>query len=156
MKVKDYVEIFNALLTPLIAILAAYIAWQQYQVSHFSLKNELYERRFKVFKAFMSYLADIMRDGKSNYQRTSQFYAEASEAEFLFKGKILNKLEELYQKGIRLAYLHEKLYPSDGSPGLPVGDERTKVAEEVANLLGWFVEQIKETKELFKQQMKVK
>lgn len=65
--VRDYVEIFNALLTPLIAILAAFIAWQQYQVSHFSLKNELYERRFKVFKAFMSYLEDIMREGKSNY-----------------------------------------------------------------------------------------
>lgn len=156
MTVKACVEIFNAFLTPLIAILAAYIAWQQYQVSHSSLKNELYERRFKVFKAFMSYLSDIMREGKTSYQRTSQFYAEASEAEFLFERKILNKLEELYQKGLHLAYLHEKLYPSDNSPGLPVSDERTRVAEEVGDLLGWFGEQIKETKDLFKQQMKVK
>ena len=151
MTVKDYVEIVSDLFSPLTAIVAAYIAWRQYQISF----SSLYERRLKVFMAFMSYLADIMREGKTSYQRVTQFYAEASEAEFLFKGKILNKLEELYKNGIRLVTLHEKLYPSDGSPGLPVGEERSRVAKEESDLLRWFVEQTKETKELFKKQMKV-
>jgi hypothetical protein len=152
---KDWVEIFNALLTPLIAVLAAYIAWQQYRVNHHSLRNQLYERRYAVFKAFMSYLADIMREGKTNYQRIGQFYAEASEAEFLFSESISKKMEELYSKGVDLVALHERMYPSDGSPGLPVGDERSKVAKEAGELLNWFYRQIKTTKEIFKSEMKV-
>ena len=152
---RDYVQIFQGLLTPLIALLALYIAWQQYQVNHSSLKNQLYERRVKVFRVFMSYLADIMTEGKTSYHRGLQFYAEASEVEFLFNDGIPNKLEELYKKGIRLAHLHEKLYPSDGSQGLSKGDERNRVAEENGDLLEWFESQIKETKDLFKQQMKI-
>jgi hypothetical protein len=152
---RDYVQIFQGLLTPLIALLALYIAWQQYQVNHYSLKNQLYERRFKVFRVFMSYLADIMREGKTSYHRVVQFYAEASEVEFLFNDGIPNKLEELYKKGIKLARLQDKLYPSDGSQGLPKGDERNRVVEEKHDLLEWFESQIKETKDLFKQQMKM-
>ncbi len=153
---RDYVQIFQGLLTPLIALLALYIAWQQYQVNHSSLKNQLYERRFKVFRVFMSYLADIMREGKTSYHRVLQFYAEASEVEFLFNDGIQNKLEELYEKGRKLARIQEKLYPSDGTQGLPQGDERNRIAEEKDDLLEWFESQIKETKELFKQQMKIR
>lgn len=155
MTFKDWVEILNALLTPLIAVITAYIAWQQYRVNHNSLRNQLYERKHAVFKAFMSYLADIVREGKTNYQRTGQFYAEASEAEFLFSEAISTRMEELYSKGIDLVSLHEKMYPSDGSPGLSVGDERSKVAEDTGKLIKWFAYEIKITKEMFKSEMKV-
>ena len=123
---------------------------------HSSLKNALYERRLKVFNAFMSFLADIARQGRSDYQRVGQFYAETSEAVFLFDAKVVDKAEELYKKGIELVFLHEQLYPSDGSPGLPTSSERSKVAQEQAALLRWFSEQIREVRELFKRQMQVK
>ena len=155
MTLKDLVEILNALLTPLIAVLAAYIAWQQYRVNHHSLRNQLYERRYAVFKAFMSYLADIVSEGKTDYQRTGQFYAEASEAEFLFSESISKKMEELYLKGVALVPLHEQMYPSDCSPGLPVGDEHSKVVKEKDELGKWFYRQIKTTKEIFRSEMKV-
>ena len=154
MTFKDWVEILNALLTPLIAVIAVTIAWQQYRVNHNSLRNQLYERRFAVFKAFMSYLADVMREGKTNYQRTGQFYAEASEAGFLFSEAISKHMEELYSKGIDLVSLHEQMYPSDGSPGLPVGEELSKVAKDKGDLIKWFQRQIKITKEMFKSEMK--
>lgn len=155
MTFKDWVEILNALLTPLIAILAVYIAWRQYQIEHHSLRNQLYERRYIVFKSFMSFLADIMREGKTNYQRVGQFYAEASEADFLFSESVGKKRDELHSKGVRLVYLHERMYPSDGSQGLPVGKERRKVAKEKGDHLKWFYDQISETKTLFKSEMKV-
>ncbi len=155
MILKEYVEVSNALLTPLIAILALYIAWRQYRVEHHSLNNQLYERRYAVFKAFMAYLSDIMREAKTSYQRTGQFYAEASEAEFFFSGAIGSKREELYSKGLDLTALHERMYPSDGSPGLPVGEERSQVAKESAELLKWFSGQIRATRKLFEAEMKV-
>ena len=152
---KDLVEILNALLTPIIAILAVYIAWQQYQIEHHSLRNQLYERRYVVFKAFMSFLADIMREGKTNYSRVGQFYAEASEADFLFTEAVGKKRDELHSKGVHMVYLHERMYPSDGSQGLPVGEERSKVAKENTDLLKWFYDQIGEIKNLFKSEMRV-
>lgn len=155
MTFKEYVEIFSALLTPLIAILATYIAWQQYKLQHSAFNVQMYERRYTVFKAFMSFLAEIMREGKVTYQRLGQFYAEASEADFLFGNEVQNLREELYKKGIALATTHERMYPSDGSPGLPVGEERSKVAHENAEHLKWFFEQIKGTKTIFKNEMRI-
>jgi len=155
MSIKDWIEVFNALLTPLIAILAAYIAWKQYQIEHHSLRNQLYERRHIVFMAFMSLLADIMRQGKSTYERVGQFYAEASEADFLFSEAIAKQRDELHSKAIDFVCLYERMYPSDGSPGLPVGEERSKVAQEHGELLKWFYRQIGETKRLFKAEMRM-
>lgn len=155
MTLKDYVQILSALLTPITTILTIYIAWQQYQVNHFSLRNQLYERRLRVFQTFMSYLSDITREGKTNYQRTVQFYAETREAVFLFDDEIPKRAKEFYYKGIKLSYLREQLYPSTGEPGLPVGDERSRIAHDEEDLLKWFLDQLEVTEELFKQQMKI-
>jgi hypothetical protein len=155
MTFKEYVDVFQALLTPVIAILALYIAWQQYKVQHRTFNVQLYERRYVVFKAFMSFLADVMREGTVSYQRLGQFYAEASEADLLFSEAIPNMREELYKRGIDLADADQLMYPSDGSAGLPVGSERTTVARQKAEHLKWFFDQISRTKTLFKTEMQL-
>lgn len=151
----EWVEVFNALLTPLIALLAAYVAWQQYKVQHRAFNVQMYERRYIVFKAFMSFFADIMREGKVSYQRLGQFYAEASEADFLFDDAIPNMREELYSRGVDLVSTYERMYPRDGVPGLPVGPERSEVAKQAGDHLKWFFKQIPETKRLFKAEMTI-
>lgn len=154
---KYYVELCNLVLTPLIAILAVYIALQQYRVNRSSLNNQQYLRKLQVFKAVMSYLADTIREGNTSFQRISQFYAEASEADFLFSNeKILKKINELYDKGVDLVVVSEKLYPSNGSKGLPVGVDISTAANEKGELLKWFNRQIKVSKELFKKEMRAK
>ena len=56
MTVKEIVDVCSALLTPLIAVITTYIAYQQYRVSELTLKKELYERRIKIYGVFESYL----------------------------------------------------------------------------------------------------
>jgi hypothetical protein len=153
MTIKEIIDIFSALLTPVIAGTTAYVAWQQYQVSRLTLKKDLYEKRLRVYQAFMSYLSDIARDGKVHHNRVAQFYAEASESMFLFDSEIVNLADEFYQQGIELWHLHEQIYPFDGSPGLPVGHERTRICGEETELLRWFLEQISRTRVLFQEQM---
>lgn len=152
---KEIVNILSALLTPLIAVLALTIAYRQYKVSRSRLNHELYVRRLEVFKAIRKYISSIARDGKTDFPRVTQFYADAGEADFLFKDDITEQIEKLYKKGLALAELHEKLYPSDGSPGLPVGEERSKVAKQQSEALKWFFDELPNTKRLFKKYLRV-
>lgn len=155
MEADQLVNILSALLTPMIAILASYIAWQQYQLQHKSFNGQMYERRYVVFKSFIKLLSHIMREGTADYQVLGEFYANASEADFLFSDVISNKREELYTRGVDLVAGRERLYPRDGSPGLPIGEERSKVSQESADHLKWFFGQISETRELFKKEMRI-
>lgn len=55
-------DVLSALLTPLIAAIAVYIAYRQFRVERLRLQHELYERRLKVYRAVQSFLSDIMRE----------------------------------------------------------------------------------------------
>lgn len=155
MTLKDLVDIFSALLTPVIALLASYIAWQQYKIQHRSYNGQMYERRREVFRAFMVYLSHVMRDGKTTYESIGQFYADSSEADFLFSEAVTRKRDELYSRGIDMVAGHERMYPRDGSQGLPVGEERSKVAREHSEHLKWIFTQIPEVRRIFKAEMSV-
>jgi hypothetical protein len=155
MELKGIIDVFSALLTPLIAIVALYIAYQQYKVNKSRLNQERYARRLEVFKAVRSYISSIAREGKTDFQKVTQFYADVGEADFLFKADIPKQIEKLYKKGVELAELHEKLYPSDGSPGLPKGQERSEVAKQQSEALKWFFDELPNTKRLFKKYLRV-
>jgi hypothetical protein len=108
-----------------------------------------------VFKAVSSFIADIAREGKTDFPRVARFYAEAAEADFLFGRDVIDLIETLYDRGVKLANLHEQLYPSSGSRGLPVGKERTRVAKKQSEMLQWFFDQFVEIKATFKKYLSV-
>ena len=156
MDIKVIIEILSAALTPVIAIVAVYIAFQQWKINKSRFNHELYGRRIIVFKAVMTFFAEIMREGTSSYKMTTKFYADTGEADFFFENEIRVHIEKLYENGIKLARLNEKMYPSSGGHGLPVGKERTQVANEHDRLLGWFIDELPRTKALFKKYLKLK
>lgn len=146
---QTWVDVLSALLTPAIACIALYLAYQQHQINAQRLRHETYERRIKVYKAVQKHLSIIMRDGKTTYPLCSEFYSDASEATFLFDSSVQEKIDEIYKKSIHMVYLHEQMYPSDGSLGLPVGEERSKVAHENSDHLSWHTDQLTALKTFF-------
>jgi hypothetical protein len=152
----SWVDILSALLTPAIAFIALYIAYQQHKINQQRLRHETYERRLKVYKAVQAHLSVIIRATKTSYQECTLFYSAASEAAFLFDKSVMDKIDEIYSKSIDMAGLHEQLYPSDGSPGLPVGEERSKVSQESGELLKWHQEQLEESKDFFAKKLGLK
>ncbi len=76
-----------------------------------------------------------------------QFLRETKESEFLFESDISLHIDAIYKKGIDLEYCDKRLRDHYG---LPVGDERTKLAEKHGELLKWFFEQFQVTREKFK------
>lgn len=153
---SSWIDVLSALLVPAIAIVGVYIAYQQFRINEQRLRHETYERRLAVYKAVQRYLSEILRDGTTTYQRASEFYSEASEAAFLFDSSVQDKIDKLYKKYIEMVATHEKMYPSDGSSGLPVGEERTKVAEENSKLLEWHLEELKNSKSFFAMKLGLK
>jgi len=91
----DVVEISKALLTPLIAIVATYIAWQQWQTNRQKLSFDLYERRLKVYEQVRRILSIIVRDAKASYDELLKFRAAVSEADFLFGPEIVKYIDEI-------------------------------------------------------------
>ncbi|PSB56758.1 hypothetical protein [Chamaesiphon polymorphus] len=155
MTLKEIVDVFSALLTPVTTMITVYIAWQQHKVSRSILRKDLYEKRLRIYQVFMSYLSEIARNRNVNYNRVMQFYAESSECEFLFTAEIVKKADELYQKGIEFSHLNNQLNPSDGSNGLSVGEQRSIVVREESELYRWFTDQISNTRELLREEMSI-
>lgn len=156
MDIKSIIEGLSAGLTPVIAVAMTYIAYQQWRTNKSRLTHELYDRRLAVFKAVRAFYGEMGDAGTAKYGMAMKFYAATAEADFLFGDEIRKHIEELYKKGMHLASLHEKMYPSSGEPGLPVGEERSKVAEEHGKLLLWFLQDgIAETRKMFRRYLKV-
>jgi len=156
MDVKSLVDVLSAALTPVIAVVATYIAYQQWRTNKSRLAHEFYDRRLTVFKAVRTFYGEIGDAGTARYGMAMTFYAATAEAEFLVSDEIREHIDELYKKGMDLASLHEKMYPSSGEPGLPVGSERSKVAEEHSKLLLWFCrDAIAETRKRFRKYLAV-
>ena len=88
--------------------------------------------------------------------RTLQFYSEVSEAEFLFGNDILKLIEDLYARGLKLGELHDQLYPESGEAGLPVGKDRSRVANEKSEVLKAMFENLGKLKKVFKPYLSVK
>ena len=153
---QSWIDVLSALLVPIIAVVGVFIAYQQYRINQQRLRHETYERRLAVYKCVQRYLSEIMRDGATTYDRALEFNSEASEATFLFDASVQERIDEIYKKSIRMVFLHQKMYPRDGSPGLPVGEERSKVAEEETELLTWHTDQLVEIRPFFAKKLGLK
>jgi len=152
----SWVDSLSAFLTPLIALIALYIAYQQKMINEQRLRHETYKRRLSVYKSVQKHLPIIIRKGRPSYDECSDFYSTASEAAFLFDESVMEKINLIYSKSINLAEAYEKLYPPDKSPGLTVGEERSKVSQEKADLFKWHSDQLLESRTYFAKKLGLK
>jgi hypothetical protein len=144
---EDYVKVFSALLTPVLAIVAVYIAWQQWRTSHLKLKHDLYERRLVVYLAVMDFLACIMRNTKATDAEMINFLQKTRESYFLFSPELADYLNEIHNRSVDLQYQSTML--NDPMSSLPVGEKRTQIAHEKSETLKWCTAQFEIARQKF-------
>ena len=73
-EIKTVLVLLSGAPTPLIAIITAYIAYQQYRVNKLNLKHVLYEKRLAVLRMIFNFYENVIREGTVNYPTCHRFY----------------------------------------------------------------------------------
>ncbi|MFA5744641.1 MAG: hypothetical protein WC887_00240 [Candidatus Paceibacterota bacterium] len=136
----------------IIAILLAYIAWQNYRINEAGfyinkdkLRLDLFDRRYKVFEGFRSFFTSfsLLADIKSD--ELSKLIWDTADAEFLFGKEVSEYRQKVIDKCVRLKQLNGKFQRG-------VMDEkiRAELAQEAADLEEWIANQNEELRKLFR------
>jgi hypothetical protein len=100
---EKLVRVLAALLTPAIAIVTTYIAYQQYQTNRRQHRLDLFEKRLAVFNSAMTLIPSIAQRGRvENLDQLFNMIRETRDHEFLFGPEIGAYISEVYQNGVDL------------------------------------------------------
>jgi hypothetical protein len=153
MCMAEIIDISKALLTPLIAIVATYIAWQQWKTNKQKLVLDRYDRRLHVYEEVRKILSIIFRDAKASYDDLLKFRTSVSEADFLFGSEITSYIDEIYSRGVKLQYWSGEY--RDFTQEMPEGYDHQKVCDGMHSELNWLIEQFEPAKQKFKKYLDV-
>lgn len=142
----SFITNLSGALTLLVAVIVAYIAYQQYKTNRDKLRLNLYDRRFELYNAFSDLCVSVGSSGRPGSRELTDFLQIRNKVYFLFDQDIYSYMELVRQKAIRLQYLETSLH---GEQRLPKGPERTEAAEETGKLRTWFTDQFDVSREKF-------
>jgi len=107
---RDLIDYFQALLTPVVAILGIYIAWRQWRTAQNRLKLDFFDRRWAVYEATRNLLGTVTRSGTATHENVRDFVVGTGPARWLFDDELADYLEkEIRQKAVNLMTLDDTL-----------------------------------------------
>jgi len=131
------VPVLSALLTPIIAIIAAYIACQQWRTNRNKLKLDLFDRRFAVYDAARNLVRDVLTQAHLSDEQLLTFRAKTGEASFLLNQGIARYLtDEMWEKAAALNRLWSAMSNLAGA-------ERQENERQQREIRVWFESQLK-------------
>jgi len=153
MCIEDIAKLSSALLTPLIAVVATYIAWQQWKANRQKLVMDRYDRRLRIYEEVRKILSIILRDAKASTDDLLKFRTSVSEADFLFGPEIMAYIDEIYKHGLSLWRWNQEY--RDYRQETPKGYDHAKVVDEMHKELTWLTEQFEPAKEKFRKYLDI-
>lgn len=119
----------TALLTPMIAIIAAWIAYSQWKTARRKLKLDLFEKRLEVYDAARTAIGQIIVHGKVSAEVESAYLMGIAGAKWLFDKKMVEYLNQ------ELWMIISKLHAVQAEQiGAPQEERRAAVQKQFAVL----------------------
>lgn len=148
---RDWIDILTALLTPTIAILGIYIAYQQWYTNRNKLKIDLFDKRFQIFESIKKFIANILTSGKVEDGDAIQFLRDIKSVRFLFEDNadILKLTNEIYTKA-------NKLHALEKTESKSSGEDLKKNLDKQDEIMKWYQEQLINIDEIFKKYLILK
>lgn len=133
MCIINLLNVLSGSLTPLIALIAVYIAYQQYLINRKKVNLDLFEKRIKVFNETKQVLFKIERDDKIDIIVLRDYIFSVNDSKFLFGKEISDYIEEIKTRAIDFNH------SSDGLEYLSVGsNERIEKVGQRTEMRKWF------------------
>ena len=128
-----------------IALVGAWIAYQQFQLAGVKLKHDLYDRRFAVFEAARQFLYMVVQDATASDQTIFAYKAGTRDAVFLFNDDIVAFLEELLKHATHLWVLNTTAaqFPIESEQKLASNSKATEELMWLAAQLDILIEKFK-------------
>ena len=136
------IAILQGLLTPTIAVITTYIAWQQWKGNQLKLKLDRYERRLRIYQEVVKMLKTCANGVIREFSIILEFGAATAEADFLFGPEIRQYLDEISTRAAKLRSANVQY--KDSTQPLPHGYDHEKIVNEMGTQTAWFVEQLVE------------
>jgi hypothetical protein len=114
MCIDQIIEASKALLTPVIAIVAVYVAWQQLNANRRKLKLDLFEKRYAIFEKIGEFIGSILTSGRVQEGGEIQFLVDTKAVGLLFGAEISQFVSDIYRKAVHLHALDAELEGSSG------------------------------------------
>jgi hypothetical protein len=124
----------SAALTPVIGLIALYIAWQQFVVNRRQHRLALFEKRLAVFNSTMKMIGAVIETADAKLPQCMKFIQETRDHDFLFGPEVGAYITEVYKKAIALG------------THLAVGSAHAAQQTEV---LEWFIQQATKARDVF-------
>ncbi|HEV8327196.1 MAG TPA: hypothetical protein VGQ08_06900 [Nitrospiraceae bacterium] len=153
MDLDQGIRLLQGLLTPVIAAIATYIAWQQWRTNQQKLNLDRYDRRLRVYEEVRKILSIITRDAKASTEDLLKFRTSESEADFLFGPEVMEYIDQIYKRGLSLWRWNQEY--RDYTQAKPPGYDHAKVVDEMHKELEWLTTQFEPAKQLFRKYLKV-
>jgi len=148
MNVELIVKVFSALLTPSIAMIASYIAYQQWKTNQQRVKLGLFDKRFRIYEEVKKMISFVISKSHEENSREDPFFSNfvqsTSDADFLFKPEIREYIDEVHKRGINLCRLQVK------SEGENQEERIKKLSSAIEEEYNWFSSQHKVAEQKFK------
>lgn len=148
MNYKSYIDILSALLTPLIAIIAIYIAYQQHKTNKIRLQRDLFEKHFAFYKELMSFIV-MAKLYPITDEQMSGVNSVFMEAEFLFPKSISAHVNDIHMKAITKRGLEREKEKV-------TGEKVDELDNQLSEIAKWFNDQITPTHRKFKKYLKLR
>ncbi len=92
---SNWIPILQALLTPTIGVIAAYVAWQQYRLAKQKHDIDIFNRRMQVYKLTIAFLIKSEKTYSISEDDYYEWLRDVADAEFLFGNEILDFISDI-------------------------------------------------------------
>lgn len=92
----------SSVLLALIALIGAWIAFQQMMIARARLNHDLFDRRFAVYIATRNHLKEMLRYTGGTQENAETWWAVACRAPFLFDKQLVDHIKEIGDRGSRM------------------------------------------------------
>jgi hypothetical protein len=97
-----WVQYSQALLTPVIALIAAGIAFMQWRTAHQKVVLDLFERRMQAYLELQKPLVEVLSTNEVPRERLHEFRRAIGQTDFLFGDEVVKYLLKIHEALVRL------------------------------------------------------